>query len=111
MGGIDAWHFYKYDISAYDALGCDFPLLEPPPRHLHNESVVITADVWLAHTVVMYTNRAFVWYKERACPNFNPNARPRWLPKPDSKGGEYVGAPGNTWIPRGPERIKCTAST
>ena len=94
------WHFYKYDISAHDALSCEFPKLAAPPRTISGGMEgVPTGDVWLAHTVVMYVNTALNWFKQRRCGGDNwPGAsKPRYAPHPDHLGGEYAEAPGGTW--------------
>jgi hypothetical protein len=99
------WHFYKYDISAHDALSCDFPLLEEPPRDIGTGTAaqrVVGPDVWIANSLIMYINRAFMWYKERACKeNWPGRYAPRWRPQPDNV-GEMANAPGGTWMRRGP---------
>jgi hypothetical protein len=102
---VGDWHFYKYDISAHDALSCDFPLLAEPPRDIgadFTNQKIASPDVWMAHSLVMYINSAFIWYKERACKDNWPGRHaPRWRPQPDHI-GEMANAPGGTWMRRGP---------
>jgi hypothetical protein len=90
---VGEWHFYKYDISFYDALACDFPLLAEPPRLVGNASDIAevnTADIWIAHSLVMYVNNAFVWYKRRACrPDWPAKLTARWQPKSDTVGESH----------------------
>jgi hypothetical protein len=100
---VGDWHFYKYDLSAHDALACDFPLLEEPPENVGVGTEfpqANTKDLWIAHSLVMHINRAFTWYKQRAC-GHSWRSNGRWKPKPDSI-GEMAGAPGGTWMRRGP---------
>ena len=100
---VGEWHFYKYDISAHDALSCDFPLLEEPPAEVGDKTDVAhanTKDIWIAHSLVMQINSGFTWYKRRAC-GVNWSSGKRFRARPDDI-GEMAGAPGGTWMLRGP---------